>query len=40
MVDFMVENEITMFKIDIQDDDLSTMTISEYIPIKSIKEEE
>lgn len=40
MVDFMVENEITMFKIDIKDNDLSTMTISEYIPVKNIEEEE
>lgn len=30
MVDFMVENNISMFKIDIEENDLSTLTISEY----------
>ena len=32
MVDFMIEHEITMFKIDMKDNDLSTMTIFEYMP--------
>ena len=32
MVDFMVEHDITMFKIDVEDNDLSTMKISEYNP--------